>query len=186
MLRRYLEADLARQYRIEGKPNDRPSLLQIISRLLHHRFLPLVLYRVARATFLHNIPFLPQLCTYLNIVLFGIEISPRCEIGGGLFLPHTVGTVIGAARMGRNITIFQGVTLGAKDVDMTFEVSLRPCVEDDVTLGAGSKILGGITIGRGCRVGANAVVITDIEPGTKVVGIPAMPIPAKRNISKRG
>jgi len=106
-------------------------------------------------------------------VLFGLEVSPRCEIGPGIFFPHPSGTVIGAWRIGSNVTIFQGVTLGAKELDMDFDFRLRPDVGDNVVLGSGSKILGGIHIGDNVAVGANSVVVDSVEADTTVVGIPA-------------
>ncbi len=122
---------------------------------------------------LHGIPVVPRLLTYLNIVLFGLEVSPRCEIGPGIFFPHTSGTVIGASRIGNRVTVFQGVTLGAKALDMGFNPGLRPEVGDSVLLGAGCKILGGIKIGDNVIVGANSVVVDSIQPNTTVAGIPA-------------
>ena len=124
---------------------------------------------------LMRIPAVPALLTYLNLVLFGLEISPRCEIGPGIFFPHTLGTVIGAWRIGHNATIFQGVTLGAKELDMTFDSALRPELGDNVVLGAGCKVLGGVYIAHNVKVGANSVVVDSIEPGSTVVGIPARP-----------
>jgi len=106
-------------------------------------------------------------------VLFSIEVSARIPIGAGLFLPHTSDTVIGAASIGRNVTIFQGVTLGAKELDMNFIPASRPVIEDDVIIGAGAKVLGGVRIGRGARIGANAVVLIDVPPGAVAVGVPA-------------
>jgi serine O-acetyltransferase len=175
MLKQYLLADLGRQFELEGR-TEKASVPRLILRALHHRFLPLLLCRCARATWLRATPILPKLFTYLNILLFGIEIAPQCEIGPGLFLPHTTGTVIGAARVGRNATIFQGVTLGAKTLDMGFHPEIRPVVGSDVTLGAGAKVLGGIHIGDDVTVGANSVVISDTAPGLTVVGIPAQPV----------
>jgi serine O-acetyltransferase len=122
---------------------------------------------------LHGIPVVPRLLTYLNIILFGLEVSPRCEIGPGIFFPHTSGTVIGASRIGNRVTVFQGVTLGAKALDMGFNSVLRPEVGDSVLLGAGCKVLGGIRIGDNVTVGANSVVVDSIMPNTTVVGIPA-------------
>jgi serine O-acetyltransferase len=109
----------------------------------------------------------------LNFFLFGIEIAVRCPIGRGLFLPHTQGTVIGAWSIGENVTIFQGVTLGAKELDFSYLESSRPIVEDGVTIGSGAKVLGGLTLGSSSRIGANAVVLNDIAPGVLAVGIPA-------------
>ena len=99
--------------------------------------------------------------------------APRCQIGPGLFLPHTSGTVIGAWRLGKNVTVFQNVTLGAKEIDKGFDPAIRPNVGDGVTLGSGSKILGGIFVGDNVAIGANAVVLTSIPPDSIAVGIPA-------------
>jgi len=173
MLKQLLYSDLARQAELEGRPVARPGWRGFLRRLLHHRFLPIVVCRVSRAAMLGRIPVLPELLTYLNIVLFGLEVSPRCEIGPGIFFPHPSGTVIGAWRIGSNVTIFQGVTLGAKELDMGFDFRLRPEVGDKVLLGAGSKILGGIHIGDNATVGANSVVVDSVEAGSTVVGIPA-------------
>ena len=151
----------------------RPGLAQLLRRLLHPRFLPIVLCRVSRAAMLGRIPILPEVMTYLNLVLFGLEVTPQCEIGPGIFFPHPSGTVIGAWRIGSNVTIFQGVTLGAKELDMRFDFRLRPEVGDNVVLGAGSKILGGIHIGDNATVGANSVVLDSVEAHGMVAGVPA-------------
>ena len=99
-LKQLLYSDLARQYELEGKPDARPNLPGLLRRLLHPRFLPIVLCRLSRASMLVRIPVLPELLTYLNIVLFGLEVTPRCKIGPGIFFPHPSGTVIGAWRIG--------------------------------------------------------------------------------------
>jgi serine O-acetyltransferase len=173
MLRQLLYSDLARQAELEARPFARPGVLRLLRRLLHHRFLPIVLCRVSRAALLCKIPVLPALLTYLNIVFFGLEVSPRCEIGPGIFFPHSAGTVVGAWRIGSNVTIFQGVTLGSKELDMGFDSRLRPDVGDNVVLGAGAKILGGIHIGDNVTVGANSVVVNSVDAHCTVVGIPA-------------
>ncbi len=111
-----------------------------------------------------------------NLKRYGIEISPRCEIGPGLYLPHTHGTVIGAWQIGENAVIYQGVTLGAKNLDLVFSESLRPNLGDNVTIGAGAKVLGGVRIGNSSTVGANAVVTKDVNDHQTVVGIPAHPV----------
>jgi serine O-acetyltransferase len=173
MLKQLLYSDLARQYELEGRSSDRPSFPGLLRRLLHHRFLPIVLCRASRWALLNRIPLLPGLCTYLNIVLFGLEVAPRCEIGPGIFFPHTSGTVIGAWRIGRNVTIFQGATLGSRELDMGFDTGLRPEIGDNVVLGAGAKVLGGICIGDNVVVGANAVVLDPVANHSTVVGVPA-------------
>src|SRR5579859_5694142 len=153
-LKYLLSEDLSRQYLLEGRNQAAPGVWGIARRLLHPRFLPIVLCRTSRALKESSIPILPGVLTYLNFILFGIEITPQCEIGPGIFFPHTFGTVIGANRLGSNVTVFQGVTLGAKDLDMSFNPATRPCVGDSVTLGSGSKILGAISIGDNVTVGA--------------------------------
>lgn len=109
----------------------------------------------------------------LNLVLFGLEVSPRVEIGGGLFLPHTVGTVIGAEKIGECVTIMQGVTLGAKEPDMQFTKITRPIIGNHVTIGAGAKVIGRVMVGDHAKIGANAVVLDDVPPYAVAVGVPA-------------
>jgi serine O-acetyltransferase len=178
---RLLYADLARQRALEGRPVSRPSVAGLLGRLLHPRFLPIVLCRMSRAARLRHIPALPELLTYLNLMIFGLEVTPRCEIGPGIFFPHPCGTVIGAWRIGTNVTILQGVTLGAKEMDLTFDAGLRPEIGDNVMVGAGAKVLGGIRIGDNVVVGANAVVVDSVESNSTVVGIPARKLAHEHN-----
>jgi serine O-acetyltransferase len=143
--------------------------------IFHPRFLPVLFVRLARSLYLT--PYLKPLSyifVWLNVILFGIECSPKCEIGAGLLLPHTHGTVIGAFKLGDNVTIFQGVTLGAKALDYGFEKKLRPILGDRVVVGAGAKVLGPILIGNDVTIGANAVVLNSFANNTLVTGIPAM------------
>jgi serine O-acetyltransferase len=125
---------------------------------------------------LKGIPVVPKLLTYLNIVMFGIEVTAKCEIGPGIFFPHTSGTVIGAKSIGSKVIIFQGVTVGAKVLDNGFDSNLRPTIGNNVVLGAGCKVLGGIFIGENSTVGANSVVVKTVIPNTTVAGIPAREI----------
>ena len=106
-------------------------------------------------------------------MIFGIEIAVNCEIGAGLYFPHTVGTVIGARKIGQNALIYQGVTIGAKHIDIGFDPSSRPLIGNDVTIGSGAKILGGIEIGNNVSIGANAVVTKSLPDHVVAVGIPA-------------
>jgi serine O-acetyltransferase len=171
-----LHRDRARQCELEGRPEAGASAAGLLRRLLHPRFLPIVLCRCSRTAMLAGIPALPGLLTYLNLVVFGLEVTPKCEIGPGIFFPHPAGTVVGAWRIGRNATILQGVTLGAQRMDLRFDKRLRPELGDNVTVGAGAKVLGGIRIGDDATVGANAVVVEAVEAGSTVVGIPARPL----------
>jgi serine O-acetyltransferase len=173
MLKSLLYADLERQLSLAGRNGSRATLTCLLRRLLHPRFLPIFLYRSSRAAYLQGLSPVAHLLSYLNQVLFGMEISPRCEIGPGIFFPHTSGTVIGASRIGRNVTIFQGVTLGARQIDMNYDLALRPELGDYVVVGAGAKVLGGISLGDHVKVGANSVLLQSVPANATVVGIPA-------------
>jgi serine O-acetyltransferase len=173
MLKALLYADLERQLELSGRLGAKASLLSLLRRLLHPRFLPIVLCRCSRAALLIGIPALSHLLSYLNQIIFGIEISPKCAIGPGIFFPHTSGTVIGASKIGRNVTVFQGVTLGAKEMDMGFDRALRPEIGDYVVVGAGAKVLGGISLGDNVTVGANSVLLRSVPANTTVAGVPA-------------
>ncbi len=173
MLKELLYADLERQLRLSGGTDEKASLLRILCRLPHPRFLPIVLCRSSRSALLNGLPAIAHVLSYLNQILFGIEISPRCAIGPGIFFPHTSGTVIGASKIGRNVTIFQGVTLGARQIDMNYDLALRPEVGDFVVVGAGAKVLGGISLGDNVRVGANSVLLQSVPANATVAGVPA-------------
>ena len=172
-LKQLLYSDLARQYELEGHQNRHPNLLRFLGRLLHHRYLPLVLYRTSRAAMLSGIPLVPNVLTYLNLVLFGLEITPRCEVGPGIFFAHPSGSVIGARQIGSNVIVFQGVNVGAQELDMKFDPMIRPVVGNNVILGTGCKVFGPIEIGDNAVIGANSVVVHSVEPNTAVAGIPA-------------
>ena len=177
-LKQLLYADLARQDELEGRGDTKPNFVRFLVRLLDFRYLPNVIYRSSRAAMLAGIPGLPRLLTYLNIVLFGLEITPKCEIGPGIFFAHPVGCVIGAWRIGSNVTIFQEVGLGALRPDMGFNRELRCEIEDNVVLGAGCKVLGPYRIGNGTVVGANSVVLSSVGPQRTVSGVPARVVPS--------
>ncbi|WP_026460968.1 serine O-acetyltransferase EpsC [Schaalia suimastitidis] len=101
----------------------------------------------------------------------GVDIHPAARIGRRVFIDHATGVVIGeTAQVGNDVVIFHGVTLGG--VSMT-PGKRHPTVGDHVMLGAGSKILGPITIGSGSKVGANAVVTKDMPEDSVAIGIPA-------------
>jgi serine O-acetyltransferase len=81
--------------------------------------------------------------------------------------------VIGATRIGRDALIYNGVTIGAKTMDVGYDVMRRPIIGDGVTIGAGAKVLGGIVVGDRVTIGANAVVTRSVPPQAIVAGVPA-------------
>jgi serine O-acetyltransferase len=100
----------------------------------------------------------------------GVEIHPGAVIGRRLFIDHGMGVVIGETSIvGDDCTIYQGCTLGGTGKE---KGKRHPTLMNNVTIGAGARILGNITIGENCRVGAGSVVLRDIPDNSTVVGVP--------------
>lgn len=168
-LSEYLDADWANLSKLSmSKPTNRKA-----SDALHPRFVPVVLLRCAQVLHGRGWRRASKFFTLLNVILFGMEVPAALDIGPGLVVTHTQGIVLGAASIGRNVTIYQQVTLGALEADFRFDPSLRPTIEDDVVLAAGAKVLGSVRVGRGSTVGANAVVLIDVPAQHIAVGVPA-------------
>ncbi|AEO48553.1 serine O-acetyltransferase [Rhodospirillum rubrum F11] len=109
--------------------------------------------------------------SYLAKIVTGVEIHPGATIGRRLFIDHATGVVIGeTAEVGDDVTLYQGVTLGGTSL---LPGKRHPTVEDGVIIGAGAQILGPLRVGAGARVGANAVVVTEVPADATMVGIPA-------------
>ena len=103
--------------------------------------------------------------------LTGIEIHPSAKIGTGFFIDHGMGVVIGeTAEIGDYVTLFQGVTLGGTGKERG---KRHPTLGNHVVVGAGAKILGGITIGDNVKIGANSVVLKNVSANSTVIGVPA-------------
>ena len=101
----------------------------------------------------------------------GVEIHPGAQLGRRLFIDHGMGVVIGeTAVVGDDVLLFHGVTLGGRSMSRG---KRHPTLGDNVTVGAGAKVLGPVEIGSGAQIGANAVVITDVPADYIAVGIPA-------------
>lgn len=131
----------------------------------------IALYRIAHSLYQTELFFLARFVSELARWITGIEIHPGAKIGHRLVIDHGMGVVIGeTAEIGDDCIIFHGVTLGGTKFD---HVKRHPTVKNKVMIGTGAKILGPITLGEGCRVGANAVVVKDVPPQVVVVGNPA-------------
>ena len=101
----------------------------------------------------------------------GIEIHPGATIGRRFFIDHGMGVVIGeTAEIGNDVMLYHGVTLGGRSLA---RIKRHPTICDGVTVGAGAKILGPVTIGKNSAVGANAVVVKDAPADSIITGIPA-------------
>lgn len=112
--------------------------------------------------------------------LTGVSIPKNVPVGGGLRIFHFGCIFVNInARIGSNVTLRQGVTLGNRHND-----GKAPLIEDDVEIGAFAQILGGITVGKGAKIGSMAVVLQDVPPGFTAVGNPAIIRPPKNTTSE--
>src|ERR1700758_4421134 len=133
-------------------------------------FHAIFLHRIAHWFWSNHIKLLGRILSHISRFLTGVEIHPGAKIGKGFFIDHGMGVVIGeTSEIGDNVTIYHGVTLGGT----SFTRGKRhPTIENNVTIGAGAKILGPLTVGLNSKIGANSVVIVDVPPNSTVVGIP--------------
>lgn len=133
-------------------------------------------YRVAHELQLMGVPLMPRMMTEMAHSETGIDIHPGATIGEYFTIDHGTGVVIGeTCIIGRNVKLYQGVTLGAKSFPLDENgnpikgIPRHPIIEDNVVIYANATVLGRITIGEGCVVGANTWVLEDMAPLTKVV-----------------
>ena len=140
-----------------------PGLLAVTSQRLAHELLDL------------GVPLLPRMITEHAHSITGIDIHPGARIGERFFIDHGTGVVIGeTCVIGRNVRIYQGVTLGAKSFPLDAEgnpikgVPRHPVVEDDVIIYSNATILGRITLGKGSAIGGNVWLTRSVPPGSVV------------------
>ncbi|MCA3246440.1 MAG: serine O-acetyltransferase [Azospirillum sp.] len=139
--------------------------------LCYPGFHAVLLHRLAHAFWNKGLKLVARVIQVFSRFLTGIEIHPAAKIGERFFIDHGMGVVIGeTAEIGHDVTLYQGVTLGGTSLD---QGKRHPTLEDGVIVGAGAKILGPFTVGKGARVGSNAVVLEAVPPGATAVGIPA-------------
>ncbi|EKE78854.1 serine O-acetyltransferase [Oceanibaculum indicum P24] len=139
--------------------------------LCYPGFHALLFYRLGNAAWRRGWKLLGRFLSHLGRVLTGIEIHPGATIGRRFFVDHGMGVVIGeTAEVGDDVTLYQGVTLGGTSLH---QGKRHPTLGDGVIVGSGAQVLGPLNVGKGARVGANAVVLKDVPEGVTVVGIPA-------------
>jgi serine O-acetyltransferase len=131
----------------------------------------MVLYRLMQWSRRRRLTTLEMVFNKLNAVCCNCIIGRGAEFGPGFVLIHSTGVVInGSVRGGRGVHLEHQVTIGA-------EGRRSPVLGDGVFVGAGAKIIGGVTVGDGARIGANAVVLRDVPAGCTAVGVPAQVVP---------
>jgi serine O-acetyltransferase len=130
-----------------------------------------LIHRVAHALWRQGWLLSARLLSQFARWMTGIEIHPGAQLGRRLLIDHGMGVVIGeTAVVGDNVTLYQNVTLGGVSLNPG---KRHPTLEDDVVIGAGAAVLGPFTVGRGARIGSNAVVLREVPAGATMVGVPA-------------
>ena len=144
------------------------SVLEIF--LCYPGFHAALLHRVAHRLYRANVPLLPRVISQFSRFFTGIEIHPGATIGRRFFIDHGMGVVIGeTAEIGDDVLIYQNVTLGGTGNERG---KRHPTIGNNVVIGTGAKVLGGIRIGDNARIGAGSVVVRSVPENSTVVGIP--------------
>lgn len=167
-IREYIETDLLATY--DGDPAA-GSMEEII--LAYPGLMAITVYRLAHELYLEKVPVLPRLMTEYAHSKTGIDIHPGATIDKFFFIDHGTGIVIGETSIiGKNVKIYQGVTIGALSTRGGQKLSGKkrhPTICDNVTIYAGASILGGDTIiGENAVIGGNAFITRSIEANTRV------------------
>jgi len=133
-------------------------------------------HRVAHELYKLDVPIIPRIISEMAHSRTGIDIHPGAEIGEYFFIDHGTGTVIGeTCIIGKNVRIYQGVTLGAKSFPLdengnpVKKIPRHPIIEDNVVIYSGATVLGRVTIGEGSEIGGNVWITESVPPHSKVV-----------------
>jgi serine O-acetyltransferase len=136
------------------------------------------LYRAKARLQSLGIPILPRIAHRLAMMIAQVSIGDPVVMQPGVYLAHGQVVIDGFVEIHRGVVIFPWVTIGLQAGNFD-----GPKILDGVQIGTGSKVIGPVTIGKGARIGANSVVITDVAPNTTVVGAPARATSQERPVS---
>ncbi len=134
-------------------------------------------HKIAHRLFKARLFFLARWVNHVSRLLTAIDIHPGAEIGKNFFIDHGFVVIGETAVIGDNVTMYQGSTLGGTNPTNGVGGKRHPTIGDDVIISLGAAILGPIMVGKGSRIGANAVVMKEVPEGATMVGIPAKPVP---------
>ncbi|KVM96326.1 serine O-acetyltransferase EpsC [Burkholderia stagnalis] len=169
-IRRLLDSDVLAAFHGDPAAGSVDEVL-----LCYPGILAMIHHRLAHELYGLGLPLLARIIAEQAHAETGIDIHPGARIGGGFFIDHGTGVVIGeTAIIGERVRVYQAVTLGAKrfprDAAGHLEKGLarHPIVEDDVVIYAGATILGRVTIGRGAVIGGNVWLTQDVPPGANI------------------
>ncbi len=156
------------EYIMENDPAAR-SKIEVF--LLYPSIHARISHMISHFLYNHKLFFTARLVSQISRFLTGIEIHPGATLGDSILIDHGMGVVIGeTAEVGNRVTIYHGTTLGGTGKD---KGKRHPTIKDNVIIGAGTKILGPITVGSNSKIGANSAVLKDIPEGATVVGMAA-------------
>lgn len=128
-------------------------------------------YRIANRLYRKNWKNFARIISGISQFLTNMDIHPACTIGRRVFIDHGIGVVIGATTIIEDdVLIYQGVTLGGVSLN---KGKRHPTIKSNSVIGSGAKVLGNITVGKNCKIGANSVVICDVPKNCTAVGVPA-------------
>jgi serine O-acetyltransferase len=164
-LTRYLDSVVAR----DPSPRSRWEVL------LYPGVWALGLHRVAHWLFEAELFFMARLVNHISRFLTAIDIHPGAKIGRNFFIDHGFVVIGETAEIGDNVTMYQGSTLGGTNPTNGMGGKRHPTLGDGVIVSLGAAILGPLMVGKGSRIGANAVVTKDVPEGATMLGIPAKP-----------
>jgi serine O-acetyltransferase len=144
------------------------SVLEIF--LCYPGFHAILFHRFSHRLYKAGVPILPRFLSQVSRFFTGIEIHPGARIGRRFFIDHGMGVVIGATtEIGDDVLLYQGVTLGGTGNE---QGKRHPTLGNNVVVGTGAKVLGGISIGNNVKIGAGSVVVHPVPDNSTVVGIP--------------
>ena len=178
-LRELIRSDLSRfteTFALRGQPFSRTKVI-FESFVFKAGFQAVVLYRLSHWCHQRRWTYPAWFLARLNTFLTGADIEFNAVIGPGMFISHPVGIVIGrGTRIGRRVTIFQGVTCGVRSWHPD-EIRRFPTIGDDCCLFAQATVLGDVHVGNDCIIGAHAVLTQDMPDGALARGVPAVVVP---------
>jgi len=160
---------------------DRPTWFTFLYLLFAiHMFPAVVLYRLQVFLYESGFPRAATAVSRLNAFLFDVTIGNHVRAGGGLLIAHGHVVLDGWTTLGKRVEINPFVTLGIGNSSRRPFELWGPEIGDDVNIGTGAKVIGRVKVGEGVKIGANAVVVSDIPPFHTAVGVPARAIPGGR------
>ncbi len=131
----------------------------------------IVNYRIAHTFYKKNFKIIARIIMGVTQFLCHMDIHPAATIGRRVFIDHGIGVVIGETTIIEDdVLIYQGVTLGGVSLN---KEKRHPTIKSNTVIGSGAKILGNITIGKNCKIGANSVVVCNVPKNSTAIGVPA-------------